>query len=193
MQQRVFGHMLTAKAQIRQRIRAVWSGLSLSADRTIGYYRMYQWRANARMRLWASVEWTWICAFCACSKAQFRKAWPIVKVSIFLKNRHFIIQERFTKLIYDINTIIKCGTTACKILVSLSFVIEWFLSYRWINVANIKKNHFIFWSSSQTNTCCQMPHVYDSINTTYQFIKPLLDKKMCIFEEYEVSNAKRKS
>ena len=28
----------------------------------------------------------------------------------FLKNRHFIIQERFNKLIYGINTIIKCGT-----------------------------------------------------------------------------------
>ena len=61
-----------SEGQIRQRIRAVWSGPSLSANRTIGYYRMYQWRANARMRLWAWVEWTWICAFCACSKAQFR-------------------------------------------------------------------------------------------------------------------------
>ena len=32
-----------------------------------------------------------------------------VKGSIFLKNRHFIIQERNSKLIYGINTIIKCG------------------------------------------------------------------------------------
>ena len=31
------------------------------------------------------------------------------KGSIFLKNRHFIIQERVNKLINDINTIIKCG------------------------------------------------------------------------------------
>ena len=30
--------------------------------------------------------------------------------SIILKNRHFISQERFNKLIYGINTIIKCGT-----------------------------------------------------------------------------------
>ena len=29
--------------------------------------------------------------------------------SIFFKNRHFIIQERFNKLIYGIDTIIKCG------------------------------------------------------------------------------------
>ena len=32
------------------------------------------------------------------------------KGSIFLKNRHFIIQGRFNKMIYGINTIIKCGT-----------------------------------------------------------------------------------
>ena len=31
-----------------------------------------------------------------------------IKGTIFLKKRHFIIQERFTKLIYGINTIIKC-------------------------------------------------------------------------------------
>ena len=33
-----------------------------------------------------------------------------VKGSIVLKNRHFIIWESFNKLIYGINTIIKCGT-----------------------------------------------------------------------------------
>ena len=33
-----------------------------------------------------------------------------IKGSIFLKNRHFITQERFNKLIYGINTINKCGT-----------------------------------------------------------------------------------
>ena len=33
-----------------------------------------------------------------------------VKDSIFLKNRHFFIQERFNKLIYGINMIIKSGT-----------------------------------------------------------------------------------
>ena len=36
----------------------------------------------------------------------------VIKGSISLKNRHFIIQERFTKLLYGINKcgIIKCGT-----------------------------------------------------------------------------------
>ena len=34
----------------------------------------------------------------------------MLKGPIFLKNRHFFfIQERFNKLIYGINTIIKCG------------------------------------------------------------------------------------
>ena len=38
----VLGHMRTAKSQISLRIRAVWSGPSLSANRIIGHYRMYQ-------------------------------------------------------------------------------------------------------------------------------------------------------
>ena len=42
-------YMRTAKAQISQRIHAIWSGPSLSADRIIGYYRMYEWRAKAPM------------------------------------------------------------------------------------------------------------------------------------------------
>ena len=35
-----FEYTLTAKAQISLRIRAVWSGPSLPANRIIGYYRM---------------------------------------------------------------------------------------------------------------------------------------------------------
>ena len=42
----VFGDMQTAKAQIILRFRAVWSGPSLSANRIIGYYRMYEWSAK---------------------------------------------------------------------------------------------------------------------------------------------------
>ena len=34
----------------------------------------------------------------------------LIKGSISLKNRHFIVQERFNKLIHGINTIIKCDT-----------------------------------------------------------------------------------
>ena len=41
MRKRVFGHMRTAKPQISLRIRAVWSGFLLSANRIIGYYRVY--------------------------------------------------------------------------------------------------------------------------------------------------------
>ena len=47
----VFGHMRTAKAQISLRIHTVWSGPSLSANRIIGHYKMYEWRAKAWMIL----------------------------------------------------------------------------------------------------------------------------------------------
>ena len=40
-------HMQSAKAQISLCINAVWSGPSLSANRIIGYYRIYKWRAKA--------------------------------------------------------------------------------------------------------------------------------------------------
>ena len=53
--------MRTEKAQISLSIRAVWSGPSLSANRIIGHYRMYKWRANTQMRLCACAEWIWLC------------------------------------------------------------------------------------------------------------------------------------
>ena len=71
MRKCVFGHMPTAKVQISLRIRAVWSELSLSANRIIGHYRMYPWRENVRMRLCACVGWIWICSFWTCSKLPF--------------------------------------------------------------------------------------------------------------------------
>ena len=36
----------------------VWSGPSLLINRIIGYYRMFQWRANVRMRLRACAGWS---------------------------------------------------------------------------------------------------------------------------------------
>ena len=36
----------------------VWSGPSLLINRIIGYYRMFQWRANVRMRLGACAGWS---------------------------------------------------------------------------------------------------------------------------------------
>ena len=51
----VFGHMRTAKVKISLRIRAVWSGPSMSTNSIIGYYMIFQWRANAMVKLctWA--------------------------------------------------------------------------------------------------------------------------------------------
>ena len=68
-----------------------------------------------------------------------------IKGSIFLKNRHFIIQKRLNKLIYCINVIIKCGIwqpVKCQLV---SFL-KWndFLSYIWINVVNINSEMFLW-------------------------------------------------
>ena len=46
MQKCVFENMRTAKAQISLGIRTIRSGPSLSANRIIEYYKMYQWRAR---------------------------------------------------------------------------------------------------------------------------------------------------
>ena len=48
-----FGHIRTAKAQLSLRICAVLSGPSLAAKRIIGDYKMYKWRAKARVILCA--------------------------------------------------------------------------------------------------------------------------------------------
>ena len=57
----VFDQMRTAKALIRLRECAVWSGPSLPANRIRGHYRMYLWTANARMKSCACVGWILIC------------------------------------------------------------------------------------------------------------------------------------
>ena len=76
VRKRVYGHMQTANAQIRLRIRASDQGLRCPLTESFGHYRMYQWRANARMRLCAC-GMIWICAICAWSKTHFRLARPI--------------------------------------------------------------------------------------------------------------------
>ena len=58
-----FGHMRTAKAQVSLRIRAGSSGPSLSANKIIGYYRMYEWRVKARMILCACAELSYLAHF----------------------------------------------------------------------------------------------------------------------------------
>ena len=58
LRKHVFSHMWTAKVQISLCICTVWSGPSLCTYRIIGYYRIYEWRANAQ-------GWIWICIFCA--------------------------------------------------------------------------------------------------------------------------------
>ena len=54
----ICGHMQTAKAQISLRICAVWSEHSLSDNRILRYYRIYEWGAMARMILCACAGWS---------------------------------------------------------------------------------------------------------------------------------------
>ena len=54
---RVLGHMRTVKVQISLHIYIVWSEPTLSANRIIRHYKMYQETVNARMRLCAFVGW----------------------------------------------------------------------------------------------------------------------------------------
>ena len=58
MRERGFEYIRTAKAQIRLRICAFWSGHFLSTNGIIGYYRMYEWWAKARMILCACTVWS---------------------------------------------------------------------------------------------------------------------------------------
>ena len=94
----------------------------------------------------------------------------VLKGSIFLKNRYFIIQERFNKLIYSTEYDRKMWhLAACKISVGLSFL-KWNDFYRIseLMLATLiqgydKKNHFSFdpvqkWEASWNFTGCQMPH-----------------------------------
>ena len=60
------GHALIVNVLIRLHRCTVWPGLSLSATRITGYYRMYHWRANARMRPYRCAGW--------CESAHFAHA-----------------------------------------------------------------------------------------------------------------------
>ena len=85
------------------------------------------------------------------------------------KNRHFIIQERFNKLIFGINTvIIMWHITVYNISVSLSFL-KWYVFYRVSElmlptlIQRYDKKSFIFYTVQKRDTNwnftgCQMPH-----------------------------------
>ena len=125
---------------------------------------------------------------------------PQLKGYIFLKNRHFIILERFNKLIYRIYTIIKCATWD-----SLKFK---FVSRFWNKmiffyhiselmlptlIQRYDKNHFIF-DPVPKKKKKKKKKIYrlsdatfdDGINTIYQVMRLswIKNKKKSIFEEY---------
>ena len=123
------------------------------------------------------------------------------KGSIFLKIRHFIVQEIFNKLIYCINTIIKCDT---RQPVELQLVSRSWNDMIFCHISELmlptliqrydkkKKKiillfHFDIVQNRETNW--NFTDYQDCINATYQFNKPFLDNKMSTFEEYGAFNA----
>ena len=107
----------------------------------------------------------------------------VFKGPIFLKNRHFIIRERFTKLIYGIITIKTCGFwQPVKFqLVSLSWNEIIFRIFELMLPTLVqrydKKNRFIFdlVQKGETNwnfTSCQMSCVM-IVSILYIYKKPL--------------------
>ena len=54
----IFRHMQTAKDHISLHFHSVWLGLSLFANRIIGYKRLYEWRAKAQILLCTCAGWS---------------------------------------------------------------------------------------------------------------------------------------
>ena len=120
-----------------------------------------------------------------------------VKGSIFLKNRHFIIQEKFNKLIYGINTIIKCGTwqpvnfqlASCSWNEMIFYHISQLMLPILIQRYNKKIISFLIqFKTERLTEILQAVRCHILLSYwyfIYQFIKPFLDKKkISIFEEY---------
>ena len=88
----------------------------------------------------------------------------VLKGFIFLKNRHFTIQEMFIKLIYGTNRIIKCGTwQPVKFqLVSRSWNVMIFYRISELMLPTLiqrcDKKSFQKWETNSYFKGCQMPH-----------------------------------
>ena len=78
----VSGHVRLAKAQISLRIRAVWSGPSLSANRIIRYYRMNGQTVSAWMIL------------CACAVGSISANFAHVRMHFFAWRGLYIFQHK---------------------------------------------------------------------------------------------------
>ena len=68
--------MWTAKAQIRLRRCAVWSGPSLSSYRITGYHILYERRVKAMIILWGCAGWSEP-VYSRMLKTPFRLTWPV--------------------------------------------------------------------------------------------------------------------
>ena len=73
-----YWHMWTAKVLISLSIHVVWSAHSLSPNRIIGYYRMYDWRAKVQMRLCTCPGWSEYVHFVHVWRHIFARHSPII-------------------------------------------------------------------------------------------------------------------
>ena len=80
-----------SEAQISLRMRAVWSGPSVSSNWIIGYYSV--WREEGPGGFFAHSRMIWISVFCACSKATFRLTRPNVVNCWFVSKPSFMVFE----------------------------------------------------------------------------------------------------
>ena len=87
--------MRTVKAQVGLCIHTVWPGLLLSANRIIGYYRMYEWRAKAQMILYTYAGWS-ESAHSAHVWRHYHLMWPIyeLSLSVALIHKHWMLKFR---------------------------------------------------------------------------------------------------
>ena len=73
------------------------------------YMYIYEYRKIRLLLLVSGFVSPFFLFFFFFGRIQLYVLWIVLKGSIILKNRHFITQERFDKLIYGINTIMIYG------------------------------------------------------------------------------------
>ena len=147
------------------------------------------WSSVGRASNWATKGWHEMSRLVFSKKKKQKKTLNICCI-VFLKNRHFIIQETFSKLIYGINTIIKCGIWQPGKIQFIShswnemifYCISELMLPTLIQRYNKKIILFLIQFQNQRLKFYRLSDAtfYDHTNTIYQFMKPFLDKK-CLF------------
>ena len=145
----VLGYMRMEKVQINPRICTFRSGPLLSANKIIECYKMYEWRAKARMMRVCIGSIIWACIFCVCSKTLFclkrpkwNLPWHVPPTSTFGHRHWQVVPQQTSGLVQEgehtvkeKNTInlIKKYSCVSNILEKTCFIFFLFL-FQYINV-----------------------------------------------------------